>query len=63
MEDDKGFLLIKTSYKVRCLNCDFKGRANLGKEPIITDEADGADWCPVCGAMALVAADYKLKED
>ena len=51
----KGFLLIRTTYKVRCLQCPFRGEANLGAEPIVTEEADGADWCPVCGALALVA--------
>ena len=54
-EDYKGFLLIRTAYKVRCQNCGFRGEAHLGKEPIVTEEMDGADYCPVCGALALVA--------
>lgn len=54
-EDYKGFLLIRQTYKVKCANCGFRGEANLGKEPILTDEADGADWCPLCHALALVA--------
>ena len=52
---DKGFLVIKKTYKVKCEYCGFKGKANLGKSPIVKDEKNGADWCPVCGALALVA--------
>ena len=58
MTDDKeykGFLLINKTYKVRCLNCGFKGNANLGDEPIQDPDAGIADWCPVCNCQALVA--------
>ena len=58
-EDYKGFLLVRSTYKVRCLNCGFRGEANLGKEPIVTEMEGGADWCPVCNAAALVADDTK----
>lgn len=56
MEADgyKGFLLVRQTYKVRCNNCGFRGNAMLGAEPIVTDEQDGADWCPVCNHLALV---------
>ena len=57
----KGFLVIKKAYRVRCQFCGFRGKANLGKEPILTEEADGADWCPVCGALALVADNAKTQ--
>ena len=53
----KGFLLVRSKYKVWCSHCGFRGEANLGKEPILTAEADGADYCPVCGVLALVADD------
>ena len=53
--DDKGFLVIKKSYKVKCEHCGFRGKASLGESPIVVDEYNGADWCPVCGALGLVA--------
>ena len=56
-KNEKGFLLIRTRYKVRCRSCGWRGEANLGDEPILTNEIDGADYCPVCGALALVGAD------
>ncbi len=58
-EEIKPFLVIRSTYSVRCLNCGFKGEAKLGKEPINLEEKDGADWCPVCGALALVGDDKK----
>jgi hypothetical protein len=60
-DEEKGFLLIRSTYKVVCLNCGFRGNANLGKEPIITEEQDGADYCPLCCALALVGADHQPK--
>ena len=60
-QDYKGFLLIRSTYKVWCAHCGFRGEANLGKEPILTAEQDGADWCPVCGALALVADNGKAE--
>ena len=62
MAKDKGFLLIKKTYKVRCEYCGFRGKANLGESPIVTDEHKGADWCPVCGALALVADNEREKK-
>ena len=58
----KGFLLVKKTYKVRCLHCGFSGKAHLGESPIVTDEFDGADWCPVCWALALVADNEKERK-
>lgn len=55
----KGFLLIRQTYKVKCRNCGFRGNAYLGKEPILSPEADGAEWCPVCGALALIGDNSK----
>ncbi len=51
----RGFLLIKKTYPVRCEYCGWKGDARLGSSPIVTDEKQGADWCPRCGALALIA--------
>lgn len=50
----EGFLIVRMTYRVRCLQCGFRGKANLGKEPIQSAEADAADYCPACGALALV---------
>ena len=61
MAKDKGFLLIKKTYKVKCEYCNFRGKAALGDEPIVTEEKDGATWCPACGALALVADNEKDK--
>lgn len=58
----KGFLVIKKTYKVRCEYCGWRGKANLGESPIVTDEHDGADWCPVCGALALIADNEKERK-
>lgn len=55
VNDYKGFLLIRKTYKVKCQQCGWKGKANLGEEPILTEEKDGADYCPVCGYLALMA--------
>ena len=56
MNDKKyGFLLIKKQYDVRCEHCGWKGKANLGESPIVTDKNQGADWCPRCSALALIA--------
>lgn len=54
-----GFLLIKKTYAVKCLQCGFRGKAVLGDEPIQTEGVDGPDWCPVCNHTALVSEDYK----
>lgn len=59
-KERRGFLLIKKSYKVRCEYCGWKGKANLGSSPIITEEHNGVDWCPRCGALAL-GADREAK--
>lgn len=58
-KDYKGFLVVRQTYKVRCQHCGWNGKAKLGSEPIITEEKDGADWCPVCGALALIADNEK----
>lgn len=56
-----GFLLVRSTYKVRCQNSECAAfnktfKAKLGKEPeLLSPEADGADYCPVCGALSLVA--------
>ena len=57
--ESEGFLLIRSRYRVRCLQCGWRGEANLGSEPIVTEEYDGADWCPVCGHLALVGDEEK----
>lgn len=62
-EPYRGFLLIQRTYSVRCQNCGWRGKAVLGEAPIVTDEHDGADWCPVCGALALVGDDGKGSEE
>jgi DNA-directed RNA polymerase subunit RPC12/RpoP len=58
-DDDKGFLLIRQTYRVRCQQCGWKGEAKLGSEPILTEEVDGAEYCPVCGHLALVGDEQK----
>lgn len=47
----KGFLLLKKSYKVRCLNCNFIGKAVVGKDAV---EPDREEYCPVCNHAALL---------
>lgn len=60
-EGQDGFLLIRSSYEVCCRNCGWRGTAHLGREPVVTEEQDGADYCPVCGALSLIGADYVPK--
>lgn len=59
MAEVKAFLLVRQTYKVKCRSCDFKGNATLGDEPIQTEEAGGEDFCPVCGALALVGNNFQ----
>ncbi len=49
----KPFLVIKKTYKVKCLVCGFKGQATLGNEPILTEE-EGPELCVVCNHYSLV---------
>ena len=56
-KEDKGFLIIKSTYRVRCRNCLKSFYANMGKHPITIQmiEHGGEEYCPVCGHLALVA--------
>lgn len=60
-EEYDGFLLVRSTYKVTCQNSECAAfgkpfKAKLGKEPeLLSPEADGADYCPVCGALSLVS--------
>ena len=60
-EEYKGFLIIRQTYSVKCKQCGFRGKAKLGKEPIQDIDAGGAEFCPVCGHLALAADDGKNK--
>lgn len=49
---EKGFLLVKRAYRVRCRNCGFAGKAAVGKD--FDSDRPSEDWCPVCGCLALI---------
>lgn len=57
MRTERG-IVIKQTYDVKCLHCGFEGQANLGREAIVTLDNAGEEWCPRCGALALVGKGY-----
>lgn len=61
-QTETGFLIIKRSYPVICRACSWEGHANIGKGLVDTGEEDGADWCPVCGALALIGKEQYMRE-